>query len=55
MSNKQILIRVREFSESSHNFVDSHSSDGLANVVNSADTRVARFEITFFVIHPCDH
>ena len=50
---------VREFSEETETSQSCvcgfHSSDRLANVVNSADTLVARFEITFSVIHPCDH
>ena len=50
---------VREFSEESETSQSCvcwfHSSDRLANVVNSADTLVARCEITSSVLHPCDH
>ena len=52
MSTKQILIILVLLYESS---LTVYSSDRLANAVYSADTLVARFEITLSVTHPCNH
>ena len=53
-----ISFVVREFSERLKLLklcLLVYSSDRLTNAVYSADTLVARSNITSSVIHPCDH